>query len=293
MSNSGRFAHRVWAATLLALSLITVGTTAHAAPPQNLPIDPVGYRIVDDTMDISNPLPGDGLSDDVGYSRTDSSNGSARSPRSIIGPDDRTSVTDTRFAPYRRTGEITFSFGTPAQTATCTGWLISPSTVVTAGHCLTDGTDLSSHITFTPARNGTQTGPYGTYRASTVWFDSKYGAPGRDWGVIELDGPAGNDVGWYGLEPVTAADLVGQPARIIGYPTDQAPGTMWQDNAPIVRQTDRTLRYTTDTYSGQSGASVTITDEDTANAIHNGGGLANSGTILTAELFNTLARLRS
>lgn len=277
------------ASTLLA-GILMAGGPASAAPTENLPIQPVGYSVMNGVPDTANPISRANLTNDTGYASTTASNGTQPVIESVIGPDGRTQVKDTKGSPYRRTGQITFQEN--GDTYICTGWLISASTVVTAGHCLNGG--ASTNITFAPARNG-KTDPYGKYTATEVWVDNRgVSAPGGDWGVIQLDKPVGNTVGWYGLKPAGSADLTGQKARIIGYPGDKASGTMWQHTDRIGSVNDRNFFYQTDTAGGQSGSAVTTSDSDVSNGIHIWGndGSGNGATRITGELFNALANLR-
>lgn len=269
------------------VAAVGMATATATEPTTRLDIDPIGYMIVNGKQDLAHPIEKPEITQDPGYSSTTSSNGSYRGPRSVIGTDDRTQVTETRASPYRRTGQITFTSN--AKSYICTGWLISPNAVVTAGHCLADD---SSDITFSPGRNG-ENNPFGTYQATEVWYDKNFGTEGRDWGLIKLDRPVGDVVGWYAIEPVDGKNLVGRDAHIIGYPGDKPYGTMWQDTNAISRQEPRNLHYSTDTAGGQSGSAVTSTNDDIAHGIHvTGDGTFNGATALTAELFNTLGNLR-
>ncbi|MCW1248615.1 trypsin-like serine protease [Acaricomes phytoseiuli] len=256
---------------------------------ENLPIDPVGYKIVNGPPDTQNPIKRSGLTADPGYSSTSSSTGSALTGRAVIGPDDREQVQDTTAPAYRRIGQINFKQGSGSYI--CTGWLISARSVVTAGHCL-DG--RVSDITFSPARNG-GSNPYGTYRATEIWVDGRgVNASGGDWGLITLDQPVGDTVGWYGLAPRQVNEFVGNDATVVGYPGDKPRGTMWQGTDAVTGANARIFSYRTDTYGGQSGPAVTIANPNTSNGIHIwGGSSSNSATRITGELFSTLAQLRS
>jgi glutamyl endopeptidase len=66
---------------------------------------------------------------------------------SVIGTDNRYRITNTTSYPYRAITHITSSIGG------CTGWLIDPDTVVTAGHCLHNGS-WASNVRVYPGRNG-------------------------------------------------------------------------------------------------------------------------------------------
>ncbi|WP_018155472.1 trypsin-like serine peptidase [Demetria terragena] len=279
---------------LAAASLTGALVPAQAAPPEDLPIEPVGYPIVDGKTDFDNPLEVPDLTADPGYSSTSASDGSLGAARSVIGRDGRTQVTDASKSPYRRTGQlaITRPDGRPTH---CTAWLVSDRTAVTAGHCVEGGT--YSDLAFTPARDTEGEAPYGTFEPSEVWFDARGTGSGGDWAVLRFDESIGNTVGWYGLAPKAANAFTGQNATVIGYPADKPEGTMWQHTDVVSGATSRKVNYKTDTAGGQSGSAVTTDNQHVANAIHTNGTFdttngSNSGTRLTAELFNTIAQLR-
>lgn len=71
----------------------------------------------------------------------------------IIGPDDRTRVTNTTVPPFSSMALLAiFKDGGWYQ---CSGTYVGPWTVLTAGHCLRTSTGgVASRITFEPARNG-------------------------------------------------------------------------------------------------------------------------------------------
>ena len=122
--------------------------------------------------------------------------GAGKGQESIIGPDTRVRVTPTTTFPARATVLITFSLGR------CTGWLIGPNTVITAGHCVHPGGGGSfypaSSYRIYPGRNGGGS-PYGSCTAKwlasvrgwTTTGDDRY-----DYGAIKLNCAIGNTVGW-------------------------------------------------------------------------------------------------
>ena len=266
----------------LAAATLAPLTPASAAPTTGLDLDPIGYNIVDGAQDLENPITDDDLTADQGLTSTEASNGSVPDSRKIIGEDDREQVEDTTGSPHRRVGQIQyFEHG---GSYTCTGWLISPDTVATAGHCVpADAQD----ITFSPGRNGSEK-PFGTQNATEVWHDTD-SARDHDWAAIKLDEPIGETVGWFGIASNDGQDLTGEDARVIGYPGDKAYATMWQHTGTIGTTTSRQIHYDTDTAGGQSGSAVTDGPGETAYAIHTSGtSQRNVGLRLTGELFNTL-----
>ncbi|MET1138381.1 trypsin-like serine protease, partial [Bacillus subtilis] len=87
--------------------------------------------------------------------------------KSVIGSDDRTRVTNTTAYPYRAIVHISSSIGS------CTGWMIGPKTVATAGHCIYDTSSgsFAGTATVSPGRNGTSY-PYGSVKSTRYFIPS-------------------------------------------------------------------------------------------------------------------------
>lgn len=215
---------------------------------------------------------------------------------SIIGPDNRVRVTPTSSFPARATVLIIFSAGR------CSGWLIGPNTVVTAGHCVHPGGGGSFYPTTSyriyPGRNGAAS-PYGSCTARWLasvpgWTVSK--RDDYDYAAIKLNCSIGNTTGWYGFF-WQSASLTGLPTTINGYPGDK-PLTQWR-SSDVVRVTQtRRVFYQSDTVGGVSGAPVWYSRSGCglcAMAVHaygtyNGPPFStnNHGTRITQAVFNNL-----
>lgn len=178
-------------------------------------------------------------------------------PGSVIGKDGRTRVTNTRDLPYRAIVFLSIDFG--IATLECTGILIGPHTVATAGHCVHDpglGWAVNAHAY--PALDGKNT-PFpaaiGTeFFTVTGWIESA--EPEFDYGAIQLDTDIGNETGWLGMSVLDNAMLSKLPVRVTGYPADKPHKTMWTMAGPIQRVSPLRLFYEIDTYAGQSGSPV-------------------------------------
>ncbi|SFI83979.1 trypsin-like serine peptidase [Thermoflavimicrobium dichotomicum] len=217
--------------------------------------------------------------------------------RSVIGTDDRTRVTNTTTYPYSAIAHIESSIGG------CTGWMIGPRTLVTAGHCVydPDTKQWATDVTVTPGRNGTSK-PYGSAKDIEIFVSAGWGQNGdigHDYAVIILDQEIGYATGWFGYR-WTSSSLTGVAENISGYPGDKTYGTQWQ-HADKIRKTETyRLYYANDTYGGQSGSPVyqkyeASCDGPCAIAIHTygaGGTSYNSGTRITEEVFDTLNYLK-
>lgn len=211
---------------------------------------------------------------------------------SIIDSDNRTRVVDPSAYPYSAIVHIISDIGG------CTGWLIGPDTVATAGHCVYDPNrgKWASSATVYPGRDG-NTLPYGS--ADSVEFFSvagwvQHGDSNYDYGAIKLAEPIGQAAGWFGYRYQTDS-LTGTAENISGYPGDKPFGTQWE-HADRIRQTQPyKLLYANDTYGGQSGAPVYhhyAGCGTCAISIHTNGVYGNSnynrGTRITQEVYTNL-----
>lgn len=216
-------------------------------------------------------------------------------PSSVIGSDERVRISGTTSFPYRATVQLSIKYPNTSSTYGCTGFLVNPNTVVTAGHCVySKDHGWASSITAAPGRNGSSY-PYGTYSGTMFysvkgWTESK--DTNYDYGAIKLNGSPGNTVGWYGYRTTNSSSPVGLSTSVTGYPCDKTFGTMWSDTKPIRSAETYKLTYTTDTYGCQSGSPVYRNYSDTgqtAIAIHtNGGSSYNLGTRVTNDVFNNI-----
>jgi glutamyl endopeptidase len=173
----------------------------------------------------------------------------------IIGTDTRARVSPTTGYPARAIVLITFTGGR------CTGFMLGPNTVVTAGHCVHTGGSTGafrprSSFRVYPGRNGASA-PFGVCTASRLLTVSGWAVSGSelyDYGVVKLNCTVGNTVGWLGFWWQTAT-LTGTSERVDGYPGDK-PLTQWRSSGSIRVTQTRQVFYQNDTFGGMSGSPV-------------------------------------
>jgi V8-like Glu-specific endopeptidase len=174
---------------------------------------------------------------------------------SVIGADTRVRINNTTAYPYRTIGRIEIG---------CTGTLIGPRHVLTAGHCVynTANDRWYRQLSFAPGQNGECNSntckPYDTIgwtRAVSVKGWTEKHKSNYDYAMIILDEDIGNTVGWMGYgwkKPMPKYNV-----NINGYPCDKAPDeTLWHSYCKLDQRKTYRLYYACDTYHCQSGSGV-------------------------------------
>lgn len=166
----------------------------------------------------------------------------ATKPKSIIGIDERTKVTNLFSPPYSAIGQIG-DF--------CTGSLIDSNIVITAAHCVSD--IFNPNLYFSLSKNGMDA-PYGRSNWSKIIIPSAYkdySEKGADFAFIFLTDPIPKEQFYFNLtkhfDPLI-------PITISGYPQDKN-NQMWKSHG-LAKNDETRLYYPCDTLGGMSGAPI-------------------------------------
>ncbi|MBI1281513.1 MAG: S8 family serine peptidase [Anaerolineaceae bacterium] len=211
-------------------------------------------------------------------------------PLAVIGPDSRVRVTDTTVSPNSAVVLIVFQQGVDEfnhpLNYICSGSVIAPQYVLTAGHCAYEGGIYSTNITVYPGLNGSYA-PFGSRSVTSTyipptWINTATGDFSNanldyDWALLQLSSPVSTSiqpfaVGTYSNSFLTSgvnftdAGYPGDKCRYAGdvvtycYPVGPATGvlgngdTQWTAFNTIFTALTYRVGSKIDTYGGQSGS---------------------------------------
>ena len=178
------------------------------------------------------------------------------SPNAVIGTDSRTRVNPTNVGPYCNTVYLYATFSDGA-TMTATGFMLGPSAVLTAGHCVYNDEHggLATSVLIVPAKNGSLE-PYGRTTASGLVVNPDYmvsGSRDDDWAIVELNDDLGTQTGWLGLQANGA--YINASVYNTGYPTPQTAEAQNDSQTYMLLGTGYVMNIYPDTFRGTWDAS--------------------------------------
>jgi V8-like Glu-specific endopeptidase len=214
----------------------------------------------------------------------------------IIGTDDRVRISPTTSFPWRAICALRIT----AQDNTRwigTGWLVSPRTVITAGHCVYMHAQggWPKSIEVIPGLNDSLR-PFGSYigtsfRSVVGWVNDKKRE--YDYGCIILPQNArpGDKTGAFGFAVKNDAYLLSSYLNLSGYPGDKGGNQQWFMARKAKSVAPRVIYYDIDTMGGQSGSPVWVKVGNARYAvgIHTNGLVSgNSATRIVQPVFNNI-----
>lgn len=216
-------------------------------------------------------------------------------PESVCGRDDRNQITAVTRIPWRMICQLIITRQDGRQSR-CTGWLISPRTVMTAGHCVYShsGGGWARQIEVIPGMNSSLR-PFGSavgtqFRSVKGWTQRQRST--HDYGCIILpqSSPLGRQTGWFGFASLSRRSLRNLLVNNSGYAGDKAFGTQWFNAGRITRISARRLYYMLDTFGGHSGSPTWRYKNGKRHAVgvHAYGGCPNKSTRINSAVYKNM-----
>ena len=182
--------------------------------------------------------------------------------RAFFGADDRV-VIDPVTAPWNMIGFVDLS------AASCTGTLIGPSTVLTAGHCIANNGMIENEpVEFLAGYNrgaSVARSRVTGYHLPQRWLNGEQ--EGSDFAFLFLAEPIGNQLGFMDVGPLSALELgalqagSGPDLLQAGYSFDQQGVLTGNLDCPFVELGGQnTFIHQCDTLQGDSGSPIFIAD---------------------------------
>jgi len=213
----------------------------------------------------------------------------------VIGADDRRSC-PVMGRPWTAVGQIEVVDGSGM--FICTGTLIAPDKVLTAGHCVWNvkRNAFYFNLNFAPGRyrqGASYVSPFGSIQWKSVTvFDAFKRNPGTwDLAVVTLQKPVGRAAGTL---PVGGGCLRNTKLTLTGYPQDKARGTctMSSCTVPVAACGTMVSPHHCDTVPGMSGAPL-LDASNRVRMIHiagSNGRPVNQGTAMTDFVVNAIRK---
>jgi len=222
---------------------------------------------------------------------------------SIHGPDDRQRQYETDRYPWSAIASLVCE-GRHGVPWLGTGFFISRSLLLTAGHCVyqhnlgRDGHPIgwAQRISVYPGRNGSQLPQKQLVHRqlfSTVGWVTKRDSA-FDYGAIVVDPLAMGfgDGGYFGVRMLKDSELLQSLVTVAGYPGDHAePGCQFYVVRRLLSLTWLNLTYDADTTAGQSGGPIFISSrrgQEVVGIHTTGGGVANWGLRINEDLWRNM-----
>lgn len=214
----------------------------------------------------------------------------------VIFPDNRIRINPTTSYPWRAICALKITAANGSRFIG-TGWLISPRTVITAGHCVYMHSEggWASSIEVIPAMNDALR-PYGSFRSNVLrstqgWVNSRnrdfdYGAI-----ILPANSRPGDIVGSFGFAVRDDSFILNSALNLSGYPGDKGGNQQWFMAQKPKAVTSKVISYDIDTAGGQSGAPVWVLQNGNRYGvgIHTNGSLTgNSATRIDQSVYNNL-----
>lgn len=177
----------------------------------------------------------------------------------IFGDDDRSPVAAATITPFSMVVFLMTEWS-DGSVSTCSGFMIGPRTVGTAGHCVYDpnGLGWAKRVLAAPGASGA-TKPFGTVWASNVatvtgWSQRREVA--SDIAAVTLSSDVGARTGTFQLRAVPDTALQTAPVTVAGYPGDKTSATLWSSSGNIDRVAASLLYFRLDVTHGNSGGPI-------------------------------------
>ena len=212
---------------------------------------------------------------------------------SIIGSDDRVTIWNTNQYPYSAIANMYMHY-----TCGCegqgTGFMVGPSGLVTAAHCLvcTDHGKTADRLTFYFGYNTDGSCNYYYDGATRYWYGTDFTRPDGshgydtcdyDYGYVKFPERIGDVTGWFGVTVKSGSSIDGW-YEVAGY----RQGYLKTDSDQVKQYNDKQIIHYADMLSGNSGCPIFTSDYYVVAINVADTKTENYGRRITTDVFNNM-----